>query len=177
MEIATNTYQNGAGIRTRPNRKLRRFDVVEPVELYNGAEPVAPVGDVLDSSLPILATGNDIREVVRFLKNKPTGVTFIEAMNAEPRRVFDARKIAAYEFWGIVERSGERLRLSDLGQELAETIKPECEIHRRILRSIPTYLGALNTFYEQRLKIVTRLDARQTQKGLDRQYARRFVAS
>lgn len=112
-----------------------------------------------DISLPILATGNDMREMVRFLKSRSSGVTFIEAMNAEPRRIFDARKIAAYEFWGIVERSGERLRLSELGRELAERIDPECEIYRRILSSVPAYYGAIQFFYEQKLEVISAVEA------------------
>lgn len=157
MEMTTNMYTNGARSASRRNTGPRQFKIAVPVEL--DVESPEPILELQHTSLPILATGNDVHEVVRFLQNKPFGVTVIEAMNAEPRRVFDARKIAAYEFWGILERAGDRLRLSSLGQELADRIKPECEIHRRILRSIPEYLGALRSFFDQRLKIVTRVDA------------------
>ncbi len=158
MEIATNGYQNGTGIFIKPDRNSRRFELVEPVEVYDEVARIVQTEAAADIHLPILATGNDIREVVRFLKNKPTGVTFIEAMSAEPRRVFDARKIAAYEFWGVVERSGERIRLAGLGLKLAERIKPECEIHREILRSIPAYVGALRSSFNLGLDIITRVD-------------------
>ncbi len=151
--------QRGPTKQLGPASIPRRFDIVEPVEVDDEVESTDSIDELSETSLPILATGNDIREVVRFLKNKPVGVTTIEAMNAEPRRVFDARKIAAYEFWGIVERSRERLRLSDLGKKLAETIRPECDIHRRILRSIPTYFGALRAFQDQKLQIITRIEA------------------
>src|SRR5215216_5458649 len=67
-------------------------------------------------NLPILATANDLREVVKFFKYKPNGVSVVEVMNAEPRRVFDARKIAAYEFWGIISHSEDRLQLTPLGE-------------------------------------------------------------
>ena len=157
MEMTTNRYMNGAGPASRRDASQRQFKIAVPVETE--VKSPEPIHELQHTSLPILATGNDIHEVVRFLQNKPFGVTVIEAMNAEPRRVFDARKIAAYEFWGILERAGDRLRLSSLGQELADRIKPECQIHRRILRSIPAYLGALRSFFDQRLKIVTRVDA------------------
>lgn len=110
------------------------------------------------TSLPIMATANDVRELVKFLKRKPSGVTIVEAMNAEPRRIFDARKIAAYEFWGIIEREGERLKLTSLGRAFAEKIEPEIEIHRRILRSISPYLAALEWIHRQKLEIVTHHD-------------------
>src|SRR5688572_24131927 len=88
------------------------------------------------TALPILATANDARELVRFLKKRPNGVTIVEAMNAEPRRIFDARKIAAYEFWGIIGRENERLVLTPLGEALAEALGPECRMHRDILHRV-----------------------------------------
>lgn len=108
--------------------------------------------------LPILATANDVREAVRFFKNKPNGVSVVEIMNAEPRRVFDARKIAAYEFWGIIERDEERLQLTALGEELAKNTETECEINRQILRSIPAYSSAIKWIYQQKIKIATFYD-------------------
>ena len=156
--MMTKGYETEPGILSGQVRRRQNFSVAVPVNIEDEIESVDLMTGLFDTSLPILATANDVREVVRFFKNKPFGVSVIETMNAEPRRVFDARKIAAYEFWGILERAGERLKLSGLGQEMAERIKPECETHRRILRSIPTYLGALRSFYEQQLKIATRLE-------------------
>jgi hypothetical protein len=109
-------------------------------------------------SLPILATANDLREVVKFFKHKPNGVSIIEMTNAEPRRVFDARKIAAYEFWGILTRADERFQLTALGEELAKNTEAECQIHRRILRGVPAYRRAIEWIHAQSLKIATYLD-------------------
>ena len=64
--------------------------------------------------LPMLATAGDVREVVRLLKRKAGGITIIEGMDAI-KRVFDPRKVAAYEYWGLVTRKGDRLSLSALG--------------------------------------------------------------
>ena len=111
-----------------------------------------------ETELPILATANDLREAAKFFKNKPNGVSVVEIMNAEPRRIFDARKIAAYEFWGIIKRDGERLWLTDLGEEFAINTEAECEINRRILRSIPAYSAAIEWIYRQNLKIATFYD-------------------
>lgn len=106
-------------------------------------------------SLPVLATANDLREVVKFLKHKPHGVSTVEMSNAEPRRVFEARKIAAYEFWGILTRTDERFRLTSLGLELAKNTEAECAIHRRILRGVPAYARAVEWIFGQGLKIAT----------------------
>ena len=49
-------------------------------------------------SLPVLATGTDVREVIRFLKHHPEGITAVQATDAFRKRIFDARKVSAYEF-------------------------------------------------------------------------------
>jgi hypothetical protein len=110
------------------------------------------------TALPILATANDARELVRFLKKRPHGVTIVEAMNAEPRRIFDARKIAAYEFWGIIGRENERLVLTSLGEDLAEALGPECRMHRDILQRVPEYRNAIRNIFDEGLDIATHLD-------------------
>jgi len=110
------------------------------------------------SSLPVMATANDARELVRFLKKRPNGVTTVEAMNAEPRRIFDARKIAAYEFWGIIHRDNDRLTLTRLGEELADALEPECSLHRSILHRVPAYQTAIKCIFEEGLDIATHLD-------------------
>lgn len=109
-------------------------------------------------SLPILATANDAREVVRFLKRRPHGVTVVEAMNAEPRRIFDARKVAAYEFWGIIARENERLILTPLGRQIADALEPEVALHRSILHRIPAYKLAIRNIYDEELDIATHPD-------------------
>lgn len=118
------------------------------------------------SSLPILATASDAREMVRFLKKRPNGVTVIEAMNSEPRRIFDARKMAAYEFWGIVHRENDRLSLTPLGQEFAETLEPESRLHQDVLNRIPAYRRALEKICDEGLDIATHLDVLRHWAGL-----------
>jgi len=110
------------------------------------------------STLPVLATASDAREFVRFLRRRPNGVTVVEAMNAEPRRIFDARKVAAYEFWGIAKRENERLSLTELGSALAGVIEPECRINRQILNSVPAYRIALDRIYQDGMDVATHPD-------------------
>lgn len=121
-------------------------------------EEIEIARDLPVTSLPILATANDARELVRFLKKRPNGVTVVEAMNAEPRRIFDARKIAAYAFWGIIRRENERLTLTEIGQELAEALDPECGMYRDILHAVPAYRIAIKSIFDEGLDIATHLD-------------------
>ena len=121
----------------------------EIIETESGMRP---------GTLPVLATANDAREVVRFLRKRPNGVTTVEWMNAEPKRIFDARKVAAYEFWGIVQRENERLTLTQLGQSLADALEPECRLHRDILHRVPAYHAAIRNIYDEGLDIATHPD-------------------
>jgi len=63
-------------------------------------------------ALPVLTTAEDVRELVRFLKNKPTGATIAEAKAALKKQVLDPRKMTAYTLWGFVTKEGERLKLT-----------------------------------------------------------------
>lgn len=161
-------------IRSRPDYdpavKLRPLP---PSYLREVTGPLGDDTDVMDvddgyavTSLPILATANDAREMVRFLKKRPHGVTVIEAMNSEPRRIFDARKVAAYEFWGIIQRENDRLHLTPLGHMFADTLDPECRLHRNILNGIPAYRLALEKIYDEGLDIPTHLDVLRYWAGL-----------
>ena len=104
--------------------------------------------------LPMLATASDVREVVRLLKKRASGVTIIEGMDAV-KRIFDPRKVAAYEYWGLVIRTGDRLRLSALGWEFARKLEPEAQLYRTMLDRTLAYRSALEWVFRQNLDIVT----------------------
>ncbi len=108
-------------------------------------------------ALPMLATAGDVREVVRLLKRKAGGITIIEGMDAV-RRIFDPRKVAAYEYWGLVTRKGDRLLLSQLGWEFARRLEPEAQLFRNVLGATLAYRSALEWMFGQNLEIVTDAD-------------------
>lgn len=113
---------------------------------------------MLEEGLPVQATSNDVREVVRFLRNKPSGLSFAEILSFEPRRIFEPRKIEAYEYWGIIRREGERVKLTDLGDKLSEIVASENEIFERILSSVPIYVEIIKWINHQKIKLVTHPD-------------------
>src|SRR5215207_1605150 len=110
------------------------------------------------SSLPLLATANDVREVVQLLKKKPEGITVAEASDSARRRLFDPRKIPAYELWGIVSKSGDRITLSHLGREFASRLAPEAQLYRVLLDNTPPYRALLEWIHRQRLELATYSD-------------------
>jgi len=109
-------------------------------------------------TLPVLATATDVREAIRFLKHHPEGITTAQAMDAFRKRIFDARKVSAYEFWKILVRNGERLKLTTLGWELAQCLNPEAEIYRAVLNNTPAYHSGLEWIREHDLELVTHVD-------------------
>ena len=109
-------------------------------------------------SLPLLATATDVREVIRFLKHHPEGITAVQATDAFRKRVFDPRKVSAYEFWKIILRSGDRLKLTPLGWELAKCQSPEARVYRTVLSNNAPYHEGLEWIQEQELELVTYVD-------------------
>ena len=110
------------------------------------------------AALPVLATPGDLREAVQYLKRKPTGVSVVEALADAKRRVFEPRKVAAYEAWGLVARRGERLLLTRRGREFVRTLEPETRAYRALLYSNPLYRAALAWIHRQGLDLVTYSD-------------------
>ncbi len=174
-------YDPAVGLRPVGSTYIKEMKRAQPVS--SGPEEIQIAGDLPVTSLPILATANDARELVRFLKKRPNGVTVVEAMNAEPRRIFDARKIAAYEFWGIIRRENERLTLTEIGSEIAETLEPEVGMYRDILHRVPAYRIAIQAVYDESLDIATHLDVLRfwsrlrTIAGADRENAQDLEAA
>jgi hypothetical protein len=107
--------------------------------------------------LPTLATPGDVREVVQYLKKRPAGVSIVEALS-DARRVFEPQKVAAYECWGIVERSGERLVLTELGWQFVRHLEPETNAYRFVLEASSLYRSALEWIHRQALDLVTHAD-------------------
>src|SRR6266403_967466 len=58
--------------------------------------------------LPTLATANDVRELVQYLKRRPEGINLFDVPQPSKKRTFCKPKIAAYESWGLVEKKGDR---------------------------------------------------------------------
>jgi hypothetical protein len=96
--------------------------------------------------------------VIRFLKHHREGITAVQAADAFRKRIFDARKVSAYEFWKIIARSGDRLKLTPLGWELAQCLNPEAKVYRTVLRNNAPYHEGLEWIQEQELELVTHLD-------------------
>jgi hypothetical protein len=110
------------------------------------------------ATLPLLATASDAREVVQLLRKRPEGITIVEASDAIKKRLFDPRKIAAYETWRILTKSTDRMKLSELGLEFAAMLEPEARFYRLMLDNTPPYRAVLEFIHRQDLDLVTCAD-------------------
>lgn len=108
-------------------------------------------------SLPTLASAEDIDTVVGYLRNKPTGATMKEA-KAVIQEAMDHRKLAAFIFWGIISKEGEKIKLAPRGWELARKTKGREQILREILDSVVPYRSALEWLHHQKLESATNSD-------------------
>ncbi|MFL6211012.1 MAG: hypothetical protein ACJ74W_19340 [Pyrinomonadaceae bacterium] len=107
------------------------------------------------ASLPVLATANDVRELVQYLKKRPHGIDVSEIAQPIRKRIFFPPKIAAYEYWGLVTRTGERLTLTQFGREFAQRLDPEAVAYRALLDATSAYRAALARLYAQGSSVVT----------------------
>lgn len=109
-------------------------------------------------ALPILTTAEDVRDLVKYLKTKPTGATLAEARAAIKKTVLDPRKLSAYSLWNFVTKDGDRFKLTPLGWEFARKPEIEKDVFRRVIDSIRPYKSVLEYSYHQKLGSITNVD-------------------
>jgi len=96
------------------------------------------------SQLPTTATTiNDVRNLVRFLKRKPSGISPLEITDIFRRRLFEPCKLHAFKTWGIISLENDRISLSSIGWRIAESLGAEAKEYRTILSTIESYRMAL----------------------------------
>jgi len=111
-----------------------------------------------DNMLPILTTVDDVRNLVAYLKNKPTGATVPDIKATVGANVVDPRKITAYSAWKIVEKIGDRFKLSERGWRYARKTTEEREVFREIIDSIIPYRSVLEWTFHQHMNEVSNVD-------------------
>ncbi len=108
--------------------------------------------------LPVLTTIDDVRNLVAYLKNKPTGATAAEIKATVGTNVVDPRKLTAYFTWKIVEKNGDRLKLSERGWRYARKTTEEPEVFREIIDSVIPYRSALEWAFHQHMSEASNVD-------------------
>jgi predicted nucleotide-binding protein len=95
-------------------------------------------------TLPIRTTVQDIEAIASYLATKPTGATPAEAKAVLDSKVLDARKLSAMKFWGIIEDSDGKMRLTDIGRRLAKDKGARrAEVLREVIRAVRPYAAVI----------------------------------
>jgi hypothetical protein len=154
-------HLNPGLLSARPgNRPL--MSALTDTEASAAADSLSSFGDSpmnnSDSALPLMATASDLREIVKFLRKKPEGVGIVEAMEVSKKQTLDPRKIAAYEYWGIVIREKDRLRLSDFGNLIAGQLQSDTRAFCYVLMQTELYRLTLNWIHTSNFDLVTHSD-------------------
>ena len=69
--------------------------------------------------LPVRTALADIEAICGYLITKPAGATPAEVAAVLDEKALDRRKLSALKFWGLVEDTGAKLRLSERGLRVA----------------------------------------------------------
>lgn len=109
-------------------------------------------------ALPVFTTIEDVRAIIAYLKNKPTGATIAEAKAAVKKQLLDGRKVSAYKFWDITAKDNDRLKLSKRGWEIARGTKAEGSVFLDIINSVPAYRSVLEWAFHQKLQALSTVD-------------------
>ena len=141
----------------RPNPLAQPENIRLVPSFQTTTRPALP-SEPARESLPLSATPNDLRDVIRFLKLRPAGISIVEALGEVKKRLLDPVKIATYEQWGVISRQGDWLKLSALGWEFSRKLAHEADLFRTILDRLAPYRAMLEQAQQQRLSLITHDD-------------------
>ena len=134
--------------------------ITEQIETTSGAllRLLPSTTEQESERLPILTTAADIRELIQYLKRRPAGVIPAEELDRPKKRLFEDRKLEAYEFLGIATREAQTLRLTPLGWKFARHLEADVHVFRYLLDRHRQYAAALNWISQQNLDMITSTD-------------------
>jgi hypothetical protein len=126
------------------------------------AQALSPVAKMRKTTLPTAATTvNDLRNLVRFLKQKQDGISPLEITDIFRRRLFEPCKLAAYKTWGIISDDFDLICLSPIGWKIAESLSAEARQYRAILHSIAPYESGLEWISASGSSLITYIEVKK----------------
>ena len=92
-------------------------------------------------ALPIRTTVEDIGAMCAYLANKPTGATLAEAKAVLDKKYLDGRKLAALRFWGLMEDSNNKMKVTELGRlTVKDSGSSRSDALKKVIRQVEPYL-------------------------------------
>lgn len=95
-------------------------------------------------ALPTRTTLEDIQAICSYLVNKPTGATLKEARTVLEAARLTPQKIGALRFWGFIDESDGRMKLTEKGRAYAKgNINTAPQLLGEIIRNVRPYAAIL----------------------------------
>ncbi len=95
-------------------------------------------------SLPIRTTADDIDAVCNFLVTKPTGATIAESKAVVDPKRLDGRKLNALRYWGFIDGSDERLKITERGRQCVRgSGAHRSQTFKDVIREVKPYMTAV----------------------------------
>lgn len=103
-------------------------------------------------SIPTLATTDDVEALVEYLRTKPLGAKLTEAKATLPSKLLDSKRVNAYQHWGFISSTNDKLELTTMGRDFAQaSTERRQEIFAKILRQEPIYYTTLELMYHRNI--------------------------
>ncbi len=104
-------------------------------------------------SLPIRTTLEDIKAMCNYLVTKPTGATLAEAKVVVDKKCLDGRKLAALNFWGLIENDGNKMKITDRGRQIVkDSGSYQSKSLREVIRQVPPYFAVIERVAHNRIE-------------------------
>ena len=106
--------------------------------------------------LPTRATLDDIEAICGYLITKPIGATLVETKAVLDQKHLDYRKLNAMKFWGLVEEYENKLKITDLGRQIARNQGVDrSKVLLDIIRNVQPYQALIERVVHRQEKSIT----------------------
>jgi predicted nucleotide-binding protein len=109
-------------------------------------------------TLPVKTTTDDVIQILDYLKTKGAGVNIESAKDVIDARLLDGRKIAAYRYWNMIEKDGDKITLSDNGWRVARKPEEIKTVFREVVQTLAPYYAVLEFAHFKDLDELTNND-------------------
>jgi predicted nucleotide-binding protein len=110
-------------------------------------------------ALPIRTVPEDIEAVCSYLSKKPTGASIAEARKVLDPKHLDGRKISAFKFWGLVDESGEKLKVTPDGRAYAAgDSQRRADLLRAVISRIEPYITVIERAFHRQEESISATD-------------------
>lgn len=98
---------------------------------------------------------DDSRKSCTYLASKPTGATARDVASVVGEKLADSRRMAALQFWGLVESEDGRYKVTDDGRRCVKGEAERAAVLQEVIRRVPAYLAVIERAAHRREDALT----------------------